>query len=476
MIHVPSANLGISKNHRFPWKLSLILYGISYLPSLFSANALFWDDWVTVDPLTNNIPRDHYAGSGRAPWSNFFESVLLGSSPIAFRLFTIVAFFAAGYFFFKILSTTNYLNEDQLIAITLLFLVVPVNSARIAMITNSYTFSYLFFFLGWYIFTLNKPIALRFLSLLCFFLSFTSLAMLTFVILPVISELVRSENKTKQQLTKSILKILPLLLLPIVYLVSRELFWAPSGGYAKMYTPQLLGIIRALLFVSVCSIPLVLNLASIRFNKLKKPNLLIAAGCFSISIAAFPYMIGGHLVDISDWLITFVPNFSDWESRHQLTLPLGISLIIVGSMKLEKVKNLRWNTYPVLSTVLAIFVVLNFTYAQEYFLDSRKQDAVLEAMASNPDLQSVKSIYIDDKAVRFNARGRLIRSYEWERMLEKALGSNSIKVSYLQYPDCNAFQPDSILHITSPNGRLESTLRGDVVIDLSVEKINPCNN
>jgi hypothetical protein len=143
---------------------------------------------------------------------------------------------------------------------------------------------------------------------------------------------------------------------------------------------------------------------------------------------------------------------------------------------MEKVEKLRWNTYPVLATVLATFIVLNVTFAQEYFLDSRKQDAVLDAMASNPDLKSVRSIYIDDQAVRFNARGRLIRSYEWEGMLDKALGSKLIKGSYLQYPNCKDFQPDAIVHISSPNGRLESTLRGNVEIDLSVEKINPCNN
>jgi hypothetical protein len=82
---------------------------------------------------------------------------------------------------------------------------------------------------------------------------------------------------------------------------------------------------------------------------------------------------------------------------------------------------------------------------------------------------------IDDQAVRFNARGRLIRSYEWEKMLQKALGNDRIKVSYLQYVDCKEFQPDAILHINSPNGRLESTLRGKVAINLSVEKIDPCN-
>jgi hypothetical protein len=185
-------------------------------------------------------------------------------------------------------------------------------------------------------------------------------------------------------------------------------------------------------------------------------------------------MLGGHLVDISDWLIAFIPNFSDWNSRHQLLLPLGISFVIAGSMQIDKPEKLRWNTFPVLTTLLAVFVLLNVTFAQEYFLDGRKQTAVIEAMASNSDLQSIQSVLIDDQAVRFNARGRLIRTYEWEGMLQKALGNDRIKVSYLQYVDCKEFQPDAILHINAPNGRLESTLRANVAIDLWVEKIDPC--
>jgi hypothetical protein len=118
--------------------------------------------------------------------------------------------------------------------------------------------------------------------------------------------------------------------------------------------------------------------------------------------------------------------------------------------------------------------LLNVTFAQEYFLDGRKQTAVIEAMASNPNLKSVQYVLIDDQAERFNARGRLIRSYEWERMLQEALDNDRIKVSYLQYVDCKEFQPDAILHINALNGRLESTLRANVTIDLWVEKIDPC--
>jgi hypothetical protein len=459
---------------KFPWKIASVLYGISYVPLLLSAHSLFWDDWVLFDHETAEISSSFYSGTGSAPWRHFVEQLLLQSSPLLFRLFSFLAFFISGYFFFHVLHRVRFLTQNQVITATLVFLILPVNSARIALINNSYLFSYLLFFFGWYLLAISEQKSIRLLSLFAFFISYTSLPVITFTLLPILYLIFLAEPKSTKDFFKGVFRALPLIALPVVYLVARQIFWPPLGGYAKAYTPQFLGITRSLLFIIVCSVPLIYGVFIARWRADAVRALLVSTGVFSVSIAAFPYILGGHLVDISDWLIAFIPNFSDWDSRHQLLLPFGLSLIFAGSMKMDKTEKLTLKIYPALTTLLAMFVVLNFTFAQEYFLDSRKQTAVVEAMVSNPDLKSVQLVLVDDQAVRFNARGRLIRSYEWEGMLHKALGSNRIQVSYLQYVNCNEFQPDAILHINSPSGRLESTLRGKVAIDLWVEKIDPC--
>ena len=461
-------------SYRFPWKIATFFYGLSYLPLLLSANSIYWDDWVLIDRATGNISTSLYGTTGSAPWRRFIEHTLLQSSPILFRLFSFVAFFISGYFLFHVLRRVRFLSQNQVITATVVFLVLPVNSSRIALVNNSYAFSFLLFFFGWYLLAISRRKSIHLFSLLVFFISYTSLPVITFTLLPILYLIFLTEPKSKGEFFEAIIKATPLIALPIVYLVARQAYWPPLGGYAKMYTPQFPGITRALLFIVVCSLPLVYGVFIAKWRADHTRQILVAVGFFSVSIAAFPYMLGGHLVDISDWLISFIPNFSDWGSRHQLLLPLGISLIIAGSMQMDNPEKLRWKTYPVLTTLLAVFVLLNVTFAQEYFLDGRKQTALIEAMASNSDLQSVQSVLIDDQAVRFNARGRLIRTYEWEGMLQKALGSDRIKVSYLQYVDCKEFQPDAILHINAPNGRLESSLRGNVAIDLWVEKIDPC--
>lgn len=442
---------------------------------MFSANSLFWDDWLLIDRVTGKISPSHYSSGGGAPWRLFVEQTVLQSSPILFRLFSFLAFFFSGYFFFCILRRIRFLSQNQVTTATLVFLVLPVNSARIALINNSYAFSLLLFFCGWYLLAISERKGIRLLSLSAFFVSYTSLPVVTFTLLPILYLIVLAKPKSPKEFLRGVFRSLPLIGLPLAYLILRQFFWAPEGGYAKSYTPQFLGIARALIFITVCSLPLIYGVFIAKWRADHTRQILVAVGFFSVSIAAFPYMLGGHLVDISDWLISFIPNFSDWGSRHQLLLPLGISLIIAGSMQMNNPEKLSWNTYPVLTTLLAVFVLLNVTFAQEYFLDGRKQTAVIEAMALNSDLQSVQSVLIDDQAVRFNARGRLIRTYEWEGMLQKALGSDRIKVSYLQYVDCKEFQPDAILHINAPNGRLESTLRANVAIDLWVEKIDPCD-
>ena len=476
MADVSAPKISALKSSSFPWKIGLALYGLSFVPSLLSINSLFWDDWLMFDLQTGKLFPGQYSGGGNAPWRGWIEMHLFQSLLPVFRMVSLITYFSIGYFLFQILKRSPILNRHQVSAITLLFWVIPVNSARISIVCSKYGVGLFFFFLGWYLYeTKNHKFAVLG-GYVFFFLSYSELPFPTFTLLPILYHVILKGPKSVRSYLREVLRATPLIMLPIVYLIIRQIFWPVTGNLAVMYRPQILGLIRAILFVAVCSIPLVLHFASNRFGGLKRPNLLISTGVFSVSIAAFPYMLGGHLVDISDWLIAVIPNFSDWGSRHQLLLPLGVSLIIVGSIKMDKPEKLRWNTYPVLTTLLAVFVLLNITFAQEYFLDSKKQDAVIEAMASNPDLKSVRAIYIDDQAVRFNARGRLIRSYEWEGMLEKVFGDNSRKVSYLQYVNCAEFQPDAILRVSAPNGRLESTLRGNVAINISVERINPCGN
>ena len=74
----------------------------------------------------------------------------------------------------------------------------------------------------------------------------------------------------------------------------------------------------------------------------------------------------------------------------------------------------------------------------------------------------------------FNARGRFIRSYEWDGILKAAKPELNISSDYYRYVDCESIRPDAILTITANNGKLRTLLTGNPSINIAVTKISPC--
>ena len=56
----------------------------------------------------------------------------------------------------------------------------------------------------------------------------------------------------------------------------------------------------------------------------------VVLGLLACWLAIFPYVALGHFANMNSIIIGFVPNVSDWDSRHQLLLPLGIALTLIG--------------------------------------------------------------------------------------------------------------------------------------------------
>ena len=114
---------------------------------------------------------------------------------------------------------------------------------------------------------------------------------------------------------------------------------------------------------------------------------------------------------------------------------------------------------------------------QGYMLDARKQSEVIQMLSTSETIKSGKVIMINDLAVRFNARGRLVRTYEWNGMLEKAFGDKSRSSAYFAYVDCNNSEvpiPDVLVTIDASNGRFKSLLTSNIGINMTAIKISPC--
>jgi hypothetical protein len=194
---------------------------------------------------------------------------------------------------------------------------------------------------------------------------------------------------------------------------------------------------------------------------------------FAIALGSFSYITSGRLVDTSEWMLNFVPRASDWDSRQQLLLGLGFSVLIVGLIG-DLDSQFKKSAFRIL---VGSCVFLNFTFMQGYMLDARKQSEVIQLLSASETVKSGKVIMINDLAVRYNARGRLVRTYEWNGMLEKAFGDKSRSSAYFAYVDCNNSEipvPDVLVTIDASNGRFKSLLTSNIGINMTATKISPC--
>lgn len=459
--------------NRFPWKLALPLYALSYGVMLLFANAYFWDDWLIYYSKSAAETKDALRQVGYWPINGIFQVDLLARQPTLFGIVTIGCFFFAGWCLFHILSTAKILSTEQVRLITILFLILPINSARVSMSVFIYSYSFFFFYLAWYLLVTKHSRFVWLLSIPLFLLSFNTVALIAFFVVPCMHLLymklsVPAANKRIAYVSVALFATLA----PLYWIVDRR-YNPPQGAYLTMYTPQKLGMLRALLILFVCVGLIFLYWRSRKGNTYESTRYaIIIAGITITAIGASPYIVGGHLVDISDWLIAFVPRSSDWDSRHQLLLGLGLSVTIAGVVgSIDSVFKRQS-----LAVFFGLCVLWNATYMHSYYLDALKQDQVVAALQKSDELKNSQVIMINDLTDRYNARGRFYRSYEWEGMLSKAFGENSILViSGESYIDCgDQLIPDTLLTITARNGRLESTVTRDLGIELSVESIQPC--
>ena len=456
----------------FPWKLALLLYALSNFLILLFLKAYFSEDWQTYY-VSNDETKKIFDYSGSWPIRGLIEVDLLNRQPELFKVLTILCFFGAGWCLFHILNTVKFLTSEQVRIITILFLILPINSERVRVLNFFYSYSFFFFYLAWYLLVTKRSRLARFFSILLFLLSFDTIALVVFFAVPCAHFLymklsVPEPNRRNAYLSSALFAMMA----PLHWIAERH-FNTPQEGWRDYYTLRPLGILRGSLLLFVCLIAILWVLKLRKTHTFENNRYaLVVIGMTITAIGAFPYIVGGYLVDISAWLLAFVPGYSADASRHQLLLGLGLVITITGVIGSIDSAFKRHG----LAVLFGICVIWNMTYMHSYYLDALKQDQLVAAFQRSSELKNSRVIMINDSTDRFNSRGRPSIYYEWTPLLAKAFGDNlRTTIAEMTYVRCDGpLVPDTILTITARNGRFESTLTRDIGIELSVESIQPC--
>ena len=463
--------MDISINQKFPWKTAICLYFPAFGLMLLFPNAYFWDDWSSklVSPA---LEVSYWREQGFPPWDYFVPITLFGRSPMLIRTATFIIFFVCAILVHRILKYAAFVEVNLRRIITLLFLVLPINSARVSLDNFHYSFALFMFFMGWCLLVSGQSKWTRMSSIVFFLISFSVLSFLVFFLAPVLHLYSLELKRPNANRFSSAIQPAIFLALAPTYWIFTKIQFPPKAELQDYYLPQLSGVIRGLTLL--CMSGLFLERAVRRSSVSNvNPRTTIAVGLFMLALGSAPYISSGRLVDLSEWMLNFVPSQSDWDSRHQLLLGLGFALAIAGSLQAIGLPNSR----PFQNLVLASCVLLNFTFMHGYWLDSIKQSELIEQFSKSEQLQSGKFVMFDDLTTRFNARGREYRSYEWNGIMSKSFGDDTRKYVKFSYIDCknnSLEQPDLLVTIFANRGRFLSTLTGAIGIGITVETVAPC--
>jgi hypothetical protein len=201
-------------------------------------------------------------------------------------------------------------------------------------------------------------------------------------------------------------------------------------------------------------------------------QLLFSISFLLLGFGSAAYIASGRLVDVSEWMLNFVPRASDWDSRHQLLLGFGIALFL--SSLLVSVET-TWRKQFFVGLV-AICVVLNISMMQGYFFDAMKQREAVSILSKYEGIADWERVIVIDEAVVYNARNRKVRSYEWEQIIVKAGGMKGISVVTETYP-CpagKAQEPAVFLLLESNRGRFTSMIKGGVALRIQKTEVSVC--
>ncbi len=396
------------------YKIILFIYLLSHGLILLISNAIYWDDWIIYNVDKETIFQNFHESAVFVPFVSYLHSYVLPIGPWFYRLLTLISYLFISYLFNKILLSLKFLDKENRFIIILFFTVLPFNIARVALIDFPYTICLTLFFIAW------RYKNIRYISLPLFFISFTTNSLPFLYSIVVLHIYYESLNNFKKRFSlKILLSKIDYLLLPVIFFIIKYSYFIPYGSYINynndfslhnlFFNPIIQFLNSGYFLINLeFNIFLFLILAyiisKILPNYNKKYNLkfttkqVFVFGILTTILVLFPYWIVGH-----------TPTFVDWNSRHQLLMPFGMSFIFFSIYCFLNFQ--KW----FLVFVVTISISININFYFDLFKDWNKQMELKSIFENRVEEYSDKIIIIKDYTD--NAFDRTFRYYEWNGLL-----------------------------------------------------------
>jgi hypothetical protein len=465
--------------------LYIFMYVLSFGLVLLNLNFIYWDDWTLVNQAKDDLLKI-FVGAGN-PFVGYFHYFMIEKLGIyAYKLLIFMSYLISGILLNKILINIKQIYITERIIIVSTFLLFPLNFARIAIIDSPYALNNMTFFMGFYIFSLylnNNKIIYRIIALLLFFFSFQTNSFLVFYLVVFMYFIYNVKPKNLKEYLKQSILYIDFWLLPFLFYVFKILYLVPQGSHISYYAITQAKIISSFnnfwvferfmkelleLFpinVSIVSFSIILIGLSILYNKylikifiLKneifvfKSISFIILGGFFLYIGIFPYLV-----------VNTSPSYYDWESRHMLLLPLGVSFVLLGFINLLYNSKLKYLIFMIL---ISSFISFNITIYFNYLKDGLKQDSILQNIKYNDIIKNNTTFIIFDKTKEYDSLKRTYRFYEYAGMID-AVYSGQTKFATL---NTRIIEKQTLAKYLSTDLKLKNYKIHDNYIKLIIQK------
>jgi hypothetical protein len=471
----------IGSTARIRWSRLAILYLLVNVFHILLWDTKFWDDWHQYEDIKNlesierACPIDR---CGKVPFTYLWEQPLLGIGEWTLRLAVVLAFAVSGWMVWLILGRLKCLSEFHRSMVTVFFLLVPVNGARVSFVTARASFMLTLFLIGLLLLSSRRIFQLIVGGALITFSMFQPSIQFFSVVIPIF--LVGMDLGSGSKITRRtfvVSAIAGVVAISQRYVTPDLLIQANVVAEPVGYNAiQPMFLIRAVLVCGALSAPLAFELVRWGLDGFdSKPRVsLLRMGLFVLAVGTFPYMSVGHFPNLSDWVVVFLPDNSDWTSRYQLLQGPGYALILAG---LAEYVAERWKvTY--FHMVVAATVALGFTIFSTYYVDSLKQrDVIRQVSRQSANFSDVVFVEVVDNATDVNARGRTLRTYEWEGIFETALSREVIiweRNEYKPEIGCVDEKIGERVIIRKTSGRMRAILTRHEIVKIEIDDLVAC--
>lgn len=223
---------------------------------LLVASGIWWDDWEFVSKDWDYL-RKVFLQSG-IPLQSYIDASLWLLPDGAYRILVFIYFYAGSLLVYTIMKKIDVFSSEAAFWITLLYITIPINDARITWICYGYSLGLLSFWIAFWLVTLwqgkngKKAVILRVLSLVILVFSYNteSIMLMTLVILLYLYyERLRKEWKWGETIAnimicfKAVLCYMDFLLAPIVFYFGKRILFPGRKEYRYVDWQALSGLI-----------------------------------------------------------------------------------------------------------------------------------------------------------------------------------------------------------------------------------------